>query len=261
MSRYVLRLIAVLLSGALLMGSNCSSSNDSTSGSTTTNASATGLWSGIDSVSGLGITGMVNAAGVATFIRGDGVQFTGTVQVSGNTLAMAVDGYSNFNGAAFSDGSTYGIGTLNGTVTSASALTATLTFTTTGNTAISGSWSLSYGTLSNTGSSTAMISGNYNDSATGTIVSITSSGEMTSQNPANSCVLNGTMSTSDATHDIYEVSYSYGDCTGAYAVLNGVELRGLATFNPNASPVQLTIAVTGSSSAGKYGIVSTLTGS
>ena len=58
-----------------------------------------------------------------------------------------MDGYPDFN-ATFSDGSTYGIGTLDGTVTSGSTLTATLTFTTNGNTSITGNWSLSYEALS-----------------------------------------------------------------------------------------------------------------
>jgi hypothetical protein len=59
---------------ALLCG--CNSTTDDGSGSGTSNASATGVWSGNDSVSGLGVTALINAAGQATFIRGDGVQFT-----------------------------------------------------------------------------------------------------------------------------------------------------------------------------------------
>lgn len=244
---------------AALSAPGCNSSSDDTSAGPTTNASATGVWSGSDSVSGLSVTAFINSAGQATFIRSDGIQFTGTAQISGDTLAVTVDGYSDFP-AAFSDGSTYGIGTLNGAVTTGGSITATLSFTTNGGTAIGGSWSLNYQALSNNGSSTATLSANYTDSVTGAVLSITSNGDMTEQNASNGCVLNGSISTNDSSHDIYEVAYSFGNCTGTYAVLNGVQFTGLATLNTGVSPAQLTIAVTGASSTTPYAIISTLTG-
>ena len=76
------------------------------------------------------------------------------------------------------------------------------------------------------------MSGNYTDNVTGTVLSINNGGVMTSQNANNGCVLNGSISTSDATHDIYEVAFTYGNCTGTYAVLNGVQFTGLATLEP-----------------------------
>jgi hypothetical protein len=257
----LLRIIGLGIATTVLVGSNCSSSNNgSGSSGSVTNASATGVWSGSDSVTGLGVTALINSAGAATFIRSDGVQFVGPVQVSGSTLAVQVDGYSNFN-SAFSDGSTYGIGTLDGTVTTGSTLTATLTFTTTGNTSITGNWTLDYQALSNDSSSTTTISGNYSDNVMSATLSITTTGVMNSQSSTTNCVLNGSVSTSDSTHNIYEVAYSYGNCTGNYAVLNGVQFTGLATLNSNVSPTQLTLAVTGASSSNKYAIVSSLTGS
>jgi hypothetical protein len=251
-------LILVAIGAALATG--CNSSMDSGSGSgTTTNASATGLWSGMDSTSGLGLTALINAAGQAVFIRSDGVQFFGTVQVSGNTLAVTVDGYSDFP-QAFSDGSTSGLGTVDGTVTTGASITATLSFTTTANTAITGSWSLTFETLANESSSTSTVSGNYTDNVTGSVLAISSSGVMSSQNANNGCVLNGSISTADSSHDVYEVSYTYGNCTSTYAVLNGVQFTGLATLNPNSSPAQLTMAASGAATGGaKYAIESTLT--
>jgi hypothetical protein len=75
-------------------------------------------------------------------------------------------------------------------------------------------------------------------------------------------VLNGTISTSDSTHNVYEVSYTLASCTGSAQVLSGVQFSGLASLDNTQSPAQLTIAVTGTSSSGaRYGIVSTLTGS
>ena len=249
------------LCGALLAGGCNSTLNDATASGTTTPASATGVWTGTDSVSGLTVIALINAAGQATFIRGDGLQFTGSVQVSGTTLAAAVAGYTDFS-STFSDGSTYGIGTLNGSVTTGDSIKASLSFTSNGGTAVSGSWSLTFQGLSNNASSTNTLSGNYTDAVTGAVLSITSLGVMSSQNPANSCVLNGSVTSHDTAHDLYEVSYTFGSCTSTYAVLNGVQFTGLATLNTNVSPAQITMAVIGTSSAGnQYGIVSTLNGS
>jgi len=247
------------LSSVMALFAGCNTDLDNNSGSTSTDQSATGVWSGSDSVSGLGVTAIINSGGDATFIRGDGVQFTGTVQVSGSALAVTVDGYSDF-GSAFSDGSTSGLGTLNGTVTTASTITASLTFTTADSTAITGSWSLTYEAVSNNASSPAAAAGNYTDTVTGAVLSINSNGVMTSQSANNGCVLNGTISTSDTAHDVYEVAYTFGSCTGNYTVLNAVQFTGLAYLNAS-SPAQLTLAVTGASATTKYAVVSTLNGS
>jgi len=83
---------------------------------------------------------------------------------------------------------------------------------------------------------------------------------MTSQSANNGCVLNGTISTSDTAHDVYEVAYTFGSCTGNYTVLNGVQFTGLAYLNAS-SPAQLTLAVAGASTTTKYAVVSTLNGS
>jgi hypothetical protein len=247
--------LAVVLVASCLAGCNSSTSG---SGTITTDQSATGVWAGTDSATNLAVTGIINSAGQATFIRSDGVQFTGTVDVSGSTLAATVTGYENFP-TAFGDGSTYGIGTLNGTVTTGSSLTATLTFTTNGGTALTGSWTLSFETLSSNASSTAAVAGNYTDAVTGATLSITSSGVMSEQNAAPiGCVLNGSISTTDSSVNVYQVSYTLEDCTGTYAPLDGVQFTGLAYLDTNGTTVQLIVAVAGASSTSKYAIVSNL---
>ena len=224
------------------------------------NASATGIWGGTDSVTGLNVAGYIDSSGEAVFIRSDGVQFAGATQVSGNTLVAAVVAYTNF-GSTFNDGSTYGLGTLNGTVATGSKLTLSLRLTTNGGTAETGSWSLTFNTLSNSGSSLNTISANYTDTASGSVISISGNGVMTGQNPANSCVVNGMITVINGSYDIYQVSLTYENCTGSYAVLNGLQLTGLAAFNPNTSPTQLTISVAGASSGSKFGLVLYLQGS
>jgi len=249
-----------MLAALALVSCNSPTDTGTGSGTGTTDASATGVWSGTDSVTGLAVTAFIDSSGQAAFFRSDGVQFTGAVQVSGSTLAVTVDGYSDFP-VTFSDQSTFGIGTLNGTVSTGTGIAATLTFTTNGGTALSGTWALNFLAQSNTASSTGAVSGNYTDNVTGAVTSINSAGVMTSQNPSNGCVLNGSISTNDTSHNIYQVAFSYGSCTGMYAVLNGVQFTGLASLNTSSSPVQLGVAVTGASSTAKYAIVSTLTGS
>jgi hypothetical protein len=241
----------------LILLTGCNGVGSDTGSSTTTNQSAVGIWSGTDSVTGLAVTAIVNTSGEAEFLRSDGAQFAGTAQVSGGSLAVAVDGYSNFT-TTFSDGTTTGVGTISGTVTTSTTMTASLSFTTSGDTAITGTWTLSYNSLSTLASSLAAVSANYTDGTTGAAVSIDGLGDVNSQDPTTGCVLNGTISTSDAAYDIYQITFTYKSCSGNYAVLNDVEMTGVAVLDTGVSPQQLVIAVTGQSSSGSYGITSYL---
>jgi hypothetical protein len=263
MRRPKVELCGIALATVLIAGCNASSLDGSDTSSTATNASASGVWSGSDSVSGLTITALINSAGQADFIRSDGVQFVGNVQVSGTAIAGTLGVYANF-GSAFGDGSTHGLGALSGTVTSGGSMSANVGFTTDGGSAVSGTWTLSFDTLSSSGSSLAAISGNYTDGTTGAVVSISGSGQMHSQDANTGCVLNGTVSTTAAGIDVYQVAYSYESCSGSPAVLNDVPFTGLAVLNASASPVQVIIGVSGQSTAQSstvdYGIVSYLNG-
>jgi hypothetical protein len=251
---------SVLLSALLLITlAGCTGVDGDTGTSTTANQSAVGIWSGTDSATGLAVTAIVNSSGEAEFLRSDGAQFAGTAQITGSSLAVAVDGYSNFS-TTFSDGTTTGVGTVSGTVTTSTTMTVTLSFTTSGNTAITGTWTLSYSSLSTLASSLAMVSANYTNGATGATVSIDGLGDVNSQDATTGCVMNGTLSTSDTAYDIYQISFTYKNCTGIYAVLNDVEMAGLAVLDTGVSPQQLVIAVTGQSSSGSYGITSYLNG-
>jgi hypothetical protein len=243
--------------GALVLTACNGAGSDSSSSSTATNQSAVGVWGGTDSITGLNVSAIVNSAGQAAFLRSDGVQFVGTVQITGSTLAVAVDGYANF-GATFSDGTTTGVGTLSGTVSTGSSMTANLSFTTSGNTTMTGDWTLSLQSLTNIGSSLGAVTATYTDGSTGATVSIDGLGDVNSQDPTTSCVLTGTISTNDTAYDIYQINFTYKSCTGSYAVLNGIQLSGLAVLNTGVSPTQLVYAVAGQGSSGQYGITSYL---
>jgi hypothetical protein len=246
-------LVAVVLAGCNGIGSDSGSS-----GSTTTNQSPVGVWSGMDSITGLSVTALISSSGQAVFLRSDGVQFDGTAQVTGSSLAVAVDGYASFP-TTFSDGSSSGVGTLSGTVSAGSSMTVSLSFTTSGNTALAGNWTLTFSSLTGTGSSLGAVTATYTDVTTGATVAIDGLGNINSQDPSTGCVLSGTISTSDTAYDIYQIDFTYKSCTGSYAVLNAVELSGLAVLNTNVSPVQLVIAVAGQASGGSYGITTALT--
>lgn len=239
---------------ALLGLASCTGTDIGSSTPPPPNASATGIWGGTDSATGLSLIGYINSAGQAVFIRGDGVQFVGATQVSADTLVAAVVGYADF-GTTFSDGSSYGLGTLNGTVTTGSSLALSLTFTTNGGTREDSSWTLAYNSLSNSGSSLGTISANYTDSANGSVVTISADGVMTGQNPQNGCVLNGTVTVTNSTYDVYQVAVTFENCTGSYAPLNGLQLTGLAAVNNGTSPAQVTIGLSGANAMGKFAIV------
>ncbi len=228
---------------------------------TTPEFAAEGLWTGTDSLTQLTVTGIVDSTGKAAFIRSDGAEFTGTLQVSGSTVAAGVDGYPSY-GATFDDGTTYGVGTLNGTVSESETLSLTLEFTTSDNNSLTSTWNLSFLTLSTSGATLAKISGSYTDATTGAAVSISSDGVLFAQAASSGwtdCVLNGTVSVPDANFDIYDVTYTYSSCTGNWAALNGVSFSGVALLNSNASPNQIIIGTSGESSTDEsYGIITTL---
>jgi hypothetical protein len=253
-----IKVAVLLLAAALPLGCNVGK-NDSASTTPIPNASLVGLWSGTDSTSGLGVVAIVDAAGSATILRSDDAQFVGNLTTAGDAIAAAVDGYANY-GHSFSDRANFGIGTLDGSVVPGASITANLAFTTNLGTALPGTWSLSYGTLTGIGSSLAAVARNYTDDVTGATVSITGSGVITSQNPTTGCVLNGSIATSDATIDVYQVDYTLANCTGAYAPLNGVAFSGLGYLDNTNLSVKLVYAVAGSSAAGNFGIASRLTG-
>lgn len=257
------RLFAAAASGAALVivlgVAGCKGTGYSKAPPSTT-PTATGIWTGSDTVTGQGVIGYIDTAGTAVIIRADGVQFVGPTQLSGDTLIAAVIGYSNFP-ATFTDGSNYGLGTLNGTVASGSTLTLTLSFTTNGGTLLTDSWSLTYSALSTSGSSLSTLAANYTDSASGSVLSISANGAMSSQNATTGCVLNGTASIIDSAYDIYRVTITYGNCTGSYAPLNGVQLTGVAVLNSSTSPSQLTIEVAGASTTAKFALLLNLAAS
>ncbi len=248
------------------------------SGTVTPNASVVGLWSGTDSDSGLALNAIIDKAGDMVVIRSDGKQFVGNLQIAGDTLAAAVDGYANF-GSSFADNYIYGIGTLSGTVVPGVSITATASITTNnpnGGTSVPGSWSLTPGASTSVASSLADVAGNFTVLSPGVtaaappvdaivITAGITADAMSGHDTTTGCVLNGTISTPDTTINEYQVTYTLESClsNSSYAVLNGVTFTGLGYLDYSTSPATLTIAAWGTSTTGssgsEFGIVSSMT--
>lgn len=259
-------LIAALLA---LASAGCGGSSDSS-------LSPTGVWMGEDSTNGLNIVGLVDANGAADFLRADGAQFVGQGMQTGNSVSFPLQGVTQFGSTFGSGGPTYGSGTFNAAISGGeggSALAGTTTFTPNGGSAGSWQWNMNFDAIYNSASSLAIISGNYGDTATvvadgvdplqGASVSITTGGQISGQNPVNSCVVNGSVTVVNALHSIYQVSYTLQNCvdtsTGSYSVLNGVAFSGLAYRDASFNPVVVMMGVTGQDAAAhQYGIVSQL---
>lgn len=205
-----------------------------------TNASPGGIWEGTLG-SGQDIVGLVSESGEFHFLDLDELaQYFGTVSVDENAVSADFTGYAAF-GSGFSDGTTSGTGSLTGTVQARSTFTANSTFRTSAGNSNTNTINLTYNDLYDRDSSLATIAGNFRDLRTGAIVNIDSDGVAFSQNPANGCVLNGSVSIINAQFNAYRVEYSYSSCQGVDATLNGATFRGLATLDNTGSPEVLLV--------------------
>jgi hypothetical protein len=229
-------------------------------------ADAAGIW--VQDVNGVGtLIGIVTAAGQSIFINAiDYSQYAGpvTVSVSGTTFtAAALDGFTNFP-ATFADSSTSGTGAFNATLGTDSSLVGAFTFESAGGNPYPATWTMSFATVSLSGSLVSALAGTYVDGSTtedpntGGTVTLSATGVMASSGTTSGCVLDGTISTADPTTNIYEVAYSYSGCAGNWAVLNAVDFTGLAVLN--ASQGQIIMAAHNTAGAGaQYGLVTALT--
>jgi len=200
-----------------------------------TNASPGGIWNGTDSVSGEKIIGLITETGEFHFLRHDGVQYFGTLSTSGNNVSGTYTGITAV-GTAFPDGSNYGSGTVNGTVAQRQTLNGTTTFKTSAGNTTSGTVSLKFNPLYNSGSSLVTVAGSYLDAAHNAIVTVDTKGVISEQDPVSNCTVSGRVSIIDSRYDAYSVSYSFANCTGPYAFQNGTTATGLGTIDTTVTP-------------------------
>ena len=241
--------VAMVMSSVLLAGcGGGSGAVDNQCGSGCANQTPTqglaGVWSGTDAGTGLAINGIIDESGYFHFVRADGVQYVGTATATSNSISSNIEGYSAV-GQAFSDGSTSGSGSISGSLSLRISMQLTDQFVTANGSSTSGSVSLTFNNWSYAPSSLAIVSGNYTDQSSGDVVSITSAGDVTWQDATTGCVGNGTISVTNTNNSVYQVQFSYENCQGQYASLNGGQFTGLAALNTSVSPVQAIVGVTG----------------
>jgi hypothetical protein len=133
------------------------------------NASPGGIWQGTDSITGLSIYGIITESGEFRFLRADGSQYFGTVTTSGNNISGSFGGILPA-GSFYADGSNHGTGTISGTIEARQTISATIGFTTAGGTSSSGTISLTFNPLYDSGSSLATVAGDYLDSVNNAII-------------------------------------------------------------------------------------------
>ena len=206
-----------------------------------------GVWNGTDAGTGLAIAGIMDESGNFQFLRADGVQYVGTATATTDSISANFDGYVPV-GQTFSDGSTHGSGSISGSLSLRDSMQLTDQFTTANGSSTSGSVSLTFNNWSYVGvggASLANVSGNYTDQSSGDVVSITTAGDVTWHDATTGCSGNGTISVTNPNNSVYQVQFSYENCQGQYAILNGGQFSGLAALNTSVSPVQLIVGVTG----------------
>ena len=242
------------LGGSTTGGSTTGSGTNGGGGGSTGNATPGGIWRGVDSVSGLQVTGLVDESGNFHFLRGDNVQYVGTTVVTGTSLTANFDGIVPV-GFTFADGSHHGTGSISATIQARKTISATTTFKTDSGNSSTGTLNLTFDGLYNRTSSLTTLSGNFINAANNAVLTVGTNGALFSQDAASGCVLNGSASLINATYNLYKVQFDYAMCTGQNSVLNGVQLTGVATLDNTVAPERIVAGVTGQSGNITYSVV------
>lgn len=241
-------ILAVLISACGGGGGGGSSSGGGGSNESP-DLSAGGVWEGVQSLTGepdLFITGVVTENGDFHFVREDGAQFVGQVSVSGD---RATGTYRALlaEGDVFVDGTNSGDGELDLTVSERDELRGNFRFETDGGLIDEGSLTLSYDSVYGEPSSTAIVSGIYTDSddpQRDSLV-IDEFGGITYQDGPTGCSGNGQIEPVDERFNAYELTFTFSNCSGEDAVINGETFDGLATLDVTADPEELIFGLAG----------------
>ena len=260
--RFLGGLCLLIVGGALL--SACGGGGSSTPAPVATQ-SGVGVWQSSYVVTsgantGNTIKGLVLISPTQTFYAASinqsngcaGVAF-GQAAVTGSSLTGAINSYvvtySTLPGVnvncAFPDGTTSASGTISGTVFTGQTLVVTDTGTTSRGLALgSTTTTMTWSPLNAIAPSLALASGNYTPSnSSASTMSIASNGAISTFATASGCTGTGQLSIPSATNNIYNISIVLSGCSQAYAILNGVTLSGLATYDNTVTPNQLNLGM------------------
>jgi hypothetical protein len=250
----------LVIAGVSACGGGGSSSDPPPPPPPPTNQSAGGIWTTQYTVTSGANNGDVIDAKAIVDEQGDfyffGLNTTngcatlgfGQASVSGSAVTATSDWglvtWTTVNGVSPNcvepDGSTFGTGSITGTVAQRASLTITETDTTSKGTMgspVTTTWT--YNSLYSQASSLATIAGNYTDgSAT---LNIAGNGVMFEQD-SNGCVLNGQVSIPDASYNAYTFTLTF---TGCPNFPSGTTATGVATLDTTQSPNQLIAGLRG----------------
>jgi len=210
--------------------------------------SAGGIWRAAD-----GTVALIGEDHRTHLVRPDGTQFVGDViGVRYNKRECLADREKSELhvvlplGIALPDGSTSGKGRIDATwVARSGQLQLTADISTSAGGTYPVAFLGTYDSLHASGSSKAIIAGSYRSAASpeAEILTIDSTGRMFSQNVATGCIVNGSIDPVDSNYDVYRVTLNYSACLGALVPLNGLPVKGLATYDARQAPAELVLAL------------------
>lgn len=237
----IAKLASVILSVVVL--TSCGGGGSSTASPP---SSPGGVWLGT-TASGLPRVGLVTEAGDFFFYSFDGTTVFGKLSAIDSIIEGELSGILGA-GLYFPNGSTSGTGTLAGTLNSRNSMAVTIDLTDALGGRSTTTERLTFDDLYNAPSSLAATAGNYLDPHTASVVSVDSSGGITSLDVSTGCRIGGRVSPVDPRFNAYNLSVNLSDCAGQYSSLNGQSARGLGTIDSTVVP---NIAYFGFTSADK----------
>jgi len=190
-------------------------------------------------------TGDVFFAGINT-VNGCAAIGFGQVSVSGSSVSGSTnDAVVTFSQSPFvnttcsyPDGSTSATTSLTGSVSERSSLSITGSTMTSMGTALGGethTWS--YSNLYAEVPLLSNVAGNYADGSD--TLTVSSNGTIFEQDPTTGCVINGQASVVNPSYNAYSFSFTFANCTGTLAPLNGQIATGLGYYDDSVNPAQL----------------------
>ena len=207
------------------------------------NVSPGGIWIGVDS-NGDDIIAIVTETGRFHYLK--------LLDESQGSGIMSVSNVNNLNGNfqivtrlgfVFPDGTTLANCTLSGTVTERQTMTVTVNCTTTAGLEGQTTVTMSYDAAYDLDSSLARIAGNFQGISA--VLNIIGDGTIFAQDAVTGCIINGQVSIIDAAFNAYDFGFTYSNCLGQAAILNGSTFNGIAALDNTGIPEVLVVAATG----------------
>jgi len=211
-------------------------------GLSTTQGSPGGYWQGTNSDGGT-ITVLVAENGKFHFVDADLSQGSGILSV-GNADDVSISFvFVTQPGSTFADGTTSATCSLSGILSERQSMTITANCRTAGVLLTEFAATLAYSDVYENDSSLATIAGNYQGSKA--VLNIAGDGTLFSQDPDTGCVVNGEVNIIDDAFNAYDVGFTYSNCTGTDAAMNGASFAGIALIDDRVTPQELDVVAIG----------------